>query len=484
MLKMKFKTVVYIASGILLISAVSCKKDFGNINQNPGNTTQPVTASLLTNVLSGIGGFTWDAGGITTAEGLYAQYFSETQYTDISRYAKNNPDWTSYYTTNLYSLQTIINYNTDPATAPVAAANGSNNNQIAIARILKAYIYWFLTDAYGDVPYKDALNPANNGAVAFDSQQSIYTDLFKELTEAVAQFDNGAAIKGDILFKGDISKWKKFANSIHALIALRLSKVDAATGKTEFNAALSSGVLSEGESVSLSYPGGSFLNPVFNFYYGAAPRVDYAVSSTITDWLTANNDKRINAYASSSVGFPYGLTRNDAVAFANANVNWAKLLAPAFSTATSAFNIITSGEVFLARAEAAQLGWTSENVADNYSKGIQESWRLWNVYTDVDFSSYIAQPAISLSGEGAALQKIWAQQWIGHFPNGNLGYADWRRTGYPALTPAPGQAVIPRRVSYPTTEYGYNPQNTTDAAGRYTVNGETDSQLGKVWWDK
>ena len=483
MLKIKFKTLIYIASGLLLIAATSCKKDFGGINQNPGNTTQPVTASLLTNVLSGLGNFTWDAGGISTAEGLYAQYFSETQYTDVSRYAKNNPDWSAYYTTNLFSLQTIINYNTDPKTAPLALANGSNNNQIAIARILKAYIYWFLTDAYGDVPYKDALNPTNNGAVAFDTQQSIYTDLFKELTEAVAQFDNGDAVRGDILFDGDISKWKKFANSIHALIALRLSKVDAATGKTEFNTALNNGVLEVGETISLAYPGGSYLNPVYNFYYGAAPRIDYAVSSTITDWLTNNNDRRINAYASSSVGFPYGLTRNDAVAFANANVDWAKLLAPAFSSATSPITLISSSELFLARAEAAQLGWTNEDVNANYLQGIQDSWQLWGVYTDEDFNSYTTQPTISLTGEGPVLEKIWAQQWIGHFPNGNQGFADWRRTGYPQLTPAPGQDVIPRRLSYPTTEYGYNPQNTSDAAGRYKVNGEIDSQFGKVWWD-
>lgn len=73
-----------LSAGILLSAACSKINDFGNINQNPGNTTQPVTSALLTNVLSGIGGYTWDAGGVVTSEGLYAQYFSETQYTDIS----------------------------------------------------------------------------------------------------------------------------------------------------------------------------------------------------------------------------------------------------------------------------------------------------------------------------------------------------------------------------------------------------------------
>lgn len=356
-----------------------------------------------------------------------------------------------------------------------------------MARILKAYIFWFLTDAYGDIPYKAALK-GDNGIVSYDSQQSIYADIFKELNAAVAQFDNGAALKGDILFNGNITKWKKFANSIHAIAALRLSKVDAATGKTEFNAALnaSGGVLGVGENYSITYPGGTFLNPVYNFYYGASPRVDYALSKTVTDLLSSYNDNRINAYGSSSVGFAYGLTRNDAVAFANANVNWAKILAPGFVTATSPVNIITAGEVFLARAEAAQLGWTNEDVLTNYQTGIAESWKLWNVYNNSDFAAYIAQPSISLTSltNAAILQNINTQQWIAHFPNGNQGFADWRRTGYPVLTPAPGQSSIPRRVSYSSTEYSLNGTNTKAAAANYTSTDGTDSQYGKIWWDK
>jgi hypothetical protein len=483
------KNKLLIALGSILLSSNACKKidEFGNINQNPGNTTQPVTSSLLTNVLSGIGSYTWDAGGVSTSEGLYAQYFAETQYTDISRYAKNSPDWTSYYAGALYDLQTIINYNSNSSTAATAAANGSNANQIATARILKAYIFLFLTDAYGDIPYKGALK-GDNGIVVFDTQQSIYTDIFKELKEAVAQFDNGLTVKGDILFSGNTTKWKKFANSIHALAALRLSKVDPTTGKQEFVAALASdgAVVGAGENYQLVYPGGTFLNPVYNFYYGASPRVDYAVSKTLTDILTATNDKRINAFASSSIGFPYGLTRNDAVAFANANVNWAKILAPSFVTATSPINILTAADVYLARAEAAQLGWTNEDAQSNYQNGILESWKLWNVYNATDFNSYIAQASITLTGQtnSEILKRINTQQWVSHYPNGNLGFSDWRRTGYPALSPAPGQAAIPRRLSYSSTEYNLNGTNTTAAAAKYTVNGSTDSQLGKLWWDK
>ena len=472
----------------------SCSKkldDFGSTNQNPGAATSPVTSALLTNVLSTVAGYTWDAGGITTISGLYCQYFSETQYTDISIYNKEKPDWNFYYAAldntfrnsgALYNLKTIIDYNTNAATAVVAAANGSNKDQIAIARILKAYIYSTLTDSYGDIPYSKALQ-GDNGIVAYDKQQAIYTDLFKELTEAVAQFDGGIAVSGDILFGGSEAKWKKFANSLHLLLALRLSKVDATTGKAEFNKALTAGVIGSGESIQLVFPGGNFLSPIYN-YYDVTKRFDYAVSKTMTDWLSSTGDPRIKAYGTSSVGFPYGLSRDNAVAFANANVNYAQLLAGQSASGTDPFNIITSGEIFLARAEAAQLGWTAETVATLYATGIKESMNLWKVYSDSAYNAYTANSNISLAS-GNALQKICTQEWVTHYPAGARGWADWRRTGYPVLTPAPAGVFpnVPRRMSYGPNEYSYNPANVAAAAAQYVLNGDKDSQFGRIWWD-
>jgi hypothetical protein len=467
----------------------SCNKkidDFGTMNQNPGATTKPVTPALLTNVLAGLGGYTWDAGGITTISGLYSQYFSETQYTEVSTYTKSNPNWDGTYAGSLYDLQNIINYNSDPETAAVAASgtNGSNANQIAVARILKAYIFSVLTDAYGDLPYFGALK-GDNGIVPFDKQADIYADLFKELNEAVGQFDSGLPASGDILFGGDIVMWKKFANSLHALLALHLSKVNPSLGNTEFNAALNSsgGVLAEGENVFLKYPGGNFYNPVYN-YYAITQRRDYAVSKTLIDWLVGNTDNRLSVFASSTVGFPYGLSRDDAVAFANGNTTWARLLAGAATSQTANFPIITAGEVFLARAEAAQLGWTNENVATMYATGISESWKYWGVFDATDYANYMSRPSIDLSG-GSELQKIATQEWVSSYPNGLRGWIIWRRTGFPSLTPAPGAStqVIPRRFAYGTNEYNLNTENVQAAAAQYNSGGDQDSQYGRMWWD-
>lgn len=473
----------------MIMSLSSCSKvdDFGATNQNPGSTTAPVTSALLTNVLSGLAGYTWDAGGITTVAGLYAQYFSETQYTDISIFNKSTPNWDGFYAGPLFDLQTIINYNTDPKTATIAAANGSNANQIAIARILKAYIFSVLTDSYGDLPYSGALK-GDNGIVAYDKQQDIYTDLFKELTEAPAQFDGGLPFDGDILFNGDATQWKKFANSLRLLLALRLSKVDPATGKTQFNGALAAdgGVLGSGENIQLSFPGGNFNSPIYQ-YYDVTKRFDYAVSKTMTDFLSANHDPRLAVYGTSAIGFPFGLSRDNAVGFANSNPSYAQLLGGQGSSATLPFNILTSSEIFLARAEAADpvLNWTSEDEAQMYLNGIAENFQLWGVYDAASFPVYMAQVNIDLGG-GNTYQKVATMEWASHYPAGNRGWSDWRRTGFPALVPGPSAVYpnIPRRFAYGPNEYSTNATNAKAAGALYTGTDGADSQFGRMWWDK
>ncbi|MES1218749.1 MAG: SusD/RagB family nutrient-binding outer membrane lipoprotein [Bacteroidota bacterium] len=484
--QLKIVTVFSLLAVVLSIG--SCKKidEFGNINQNPGATTSPIPSALLTNVLSGLANYTWDAGGITTIAGLYGQYFSETQYTDISTYSRQNPNWDGYYAGRLYDLQNIIDYNTADETKEIAAASGSNANQIAVARILKAYIYGLLTDSYGDLPYFGALK-GDNGIVAFDKQQDVYTDLFKELTEAVSQFDNGAAPKGDILLNGDIDMWKKFANSYHALLALHLSKVNPTLGATEFKAALAApgGVLGAGENVELTFPGDNFFNPIYN-YYNITQRKDYAVSKTFLDFLASTGDDRATVFASSDVGFPYGLTRDNAIAFSNANVNWARLFQGTDNSKTAGFPILMAGEVFLARAEAAQLGWTTDPVATMYTTGITESWAYWGIDNPTDLAAYLANSTIDLAG-GSELQKIATQEWVSSYPGGLRAWTIWRRTGFPVLTPAPGAVNangIPRRFAYGTNEYSYNPDNVANAAKQYNTAGDNDSQYGKVWWDQ
>jgi hypothetical protein len=460
--------------------------EFGNTNQNPGIVGEPITAALFTNVLSAMGGEIW-----STTGGLYAQHYSETQYTEASRYARQQADFSVYYSGVLYDCQNIINYNT--TNAGKAAAYGSNANQIATARILKAWWFLRVIDAWGNVPYSQALQ--FKGTIPYDDQQAIYTSLFKELKEAVAQFDGGAPFQGDILLGGDITKWKKFANSLRIIMGTRIAKADPAKGKTEvLDALASSGGVLTTENVQLAYPGGNFLNPWYS-YYNITQRRDYAVSATLTDFMNTNGDKRVLAYGSvSSVpgvvkGFPYGLTRTDAVAWANANTDWARVISNNLRTATMPVPILTASQVWLARAEAAQLGWTAENVATDYANGIEQGWRYWGVYNAVDLAAYMADPDISLA-TGSAMSKIFRQRWIAAYPDGQEAWDVWREANgggnnYLVLAPAPGTGLqIPHRFAIAQSQFDLNPENTQAVAALYTVSGESDSQYARVWWDK
>jgi hypothetical protein len=466
--------------GMSIIAGPGCKKvdDFGDINNNPGQTVEPITAALLTNVLSNIGGT-----AANTRGGLYAQQFAETQYTETSLYAEPKVDFDATYIGPLMDLQKIINYNQDPETAQKAAISGSSANQIATARILKAYYFWVLTDQYGDIPYSTALK--GEGGNTYDTQQSIYTDLFKELKEAAAQFDGGAPVKGDLMYGGDVSKWKKFANSLRLLMALRISKVDAAKGTAEANDAVTSGVFtSNADNAVIRYPGSPYNNPWFTLYDG---RKDFAMSNIMDNFLSATSDPRAPKYGSSDIGFPYGLTRDQAVAFDNSSGgNWARILSSEFRQQNSPLTLVSYSVVLLAQAEARQRGWiTSGPTAQAlYEAGIKASWDEWGVtYTPAQLAAFLLNSNVAFTA-GTELQRIATQRWVALYPNGLQAWFEWRRTGFPVLTPTPNATntskQIPRRYVYGQGQYSVNKANVEAAAAR--MGGDT--QDSRVWWDK
>lgn len=470
------KILLTIASASLILSG--CSK-FGDTNVNPNATTTPSTAALLTNVESTLGGIASQTRG-----GLYAQYFSETQYTETSLYSLPRLDHDGTYAGVLFDLVNIIEYNTNPDKIPQAAKFGSANNQIAIARILKAYIMWDLTDKWGDLPYSEAFQGKENLAPKYDTQESIYKDLIKELSEASDQFDAGRAPDGDFLYKGNASKWKKLANSLRMLIALRTSKVYPNAGDwaaTEFAAAYNDadGYISANEdNLTLNYPGtAAFRNPWFNLYNG---RTDFAESKKMVDTLTLYGDPRQAQFGSSNVGFPYGLTRDNAVDFANNNSTYARILSAASKAAAAPVVVVAAAHVHLAITEAAFRGWITANIDDHYQKGITASWTQWGITTDP--TSYIGGTRVDLTS-GNPLEKIQMQQYLAYYPDGSQVWAHWRRTGIPVLTvPADASlSAIPRRYTYGSRAYSLNTANTNTAVAALAGG---DEPLSRVWWDK
>lgn len=455
-------------------------EDFGDTNINPAATSQPTLSALLSNVQSGLGSY-----ASATRPGLYAQYFSETQYTDVSVYSKPQIEFSGDYSGNLMDLQIIIDKN-------------ESNNMTQVAKILQQYIFWQLTDRFGDVPYSEALLGAKNANPKFDKQEDIYKGMIASLTSAVSKFD-GSTIKGDLMYGGNVASWKRFANSLRMMMALQLSKkLPASSGyaATEYNKALTDPagyIANNAQNAVLVYPGGNFKNPWFAIYNG---RKDFGESKTMTDLMVSLSDTRQKAFGganqdptagnaneTSNVGVPYGVKRATAEAFTAANTNWARVLRGDLRKENSPLVIIGAAQVALARAEAANLGWSTENLASVYKTGIELSYEQWG---ETMAANYMTQESVALGASGSAgnLKKIATQRYIASYPDGMQGWNIWRKTGYPVLTPAidatNSSKLIPRRYTYGQSEYTSNKTNVEAAVS--LISGG-DVQDAKVWWD-
>lgn len=470
----------------LLLATAACN-DFGDLNVNPNNPLQPNTASLLTGVERSVGALTAQTspGGFNITPAIYVQHFGDVTYIEESRYKTINFSYNGIYAGPLINLQQIITENTTEATKGAAGSYGSNTNQVAIARILKAFIYQQLTDRFGDIPYSQALQGSTNFSPVFDKQQDIYTDLFKEWREAQAQFTTGAAVQGDIILNGNTDRWKKFANSLRLIAALRISKADPTKGKQEFNDALTAGVFTA-NSDNIQYQWLAETNnenPLYNNYI-TSNRKDYAVSNTFVDYLKSVSDPRLPYMAAPNNlgeyrGVPYGLfpSQGKAQDFS--------LAASTISGRTAPTNILTYAEVLFAQAEAAKLGWTTGNAKTLYEAAVKASMQQWmgTAYTEAAYTAYIAQPNVAYS-DAAAIERIGTQRWISLFFQGMEAWSSWRRTGYPVLKPTVatlnGGTGIPRRLAYPVTETTLNAKNYADVTARQGK----DDQYTRVWWDK
>lgn len=477
---------VLIGVAIAASTITGCtKKDFGAIDTNPYITQVPVTQNLLTGALRSVPSVTNNSLGAR-----YSQHISDVQYTDGSRFIDINQSYGGFYTGPLLNLQKIIDINTDPATAVDASTYGSNANQIAIARILKAFFYFHITNRWGDIPYSEALKQGANYVPKFDKQQDVYNDLFKELKEAVAQFDGGKTVTGDIFLSGSVARWKEFANSLRLIMALRLSKADAAKGKAEFLDAKAAGVVMTNAG-TFKY---LHLNETANqseWYARYLTRFDFAISKPFLDYLQSVNDPRIPAFAdkptngnANYVGMPYGLAVTSGIANNSVSYIGSKLRAqnaPEF--------ILSAAHVLFTLAEGEARGWNAGGVANHaqattyYNEGIKVSMEQYSVYTAGALATYIAQPAVAYDATNA-IKKISEQRWVALYLNGFEAWAEWRRTGFPVLSPGPAplsiDGQIPRRHAYQTEERDLN-----NASWQAVIASQGPDQTNtKMWIDK
>ena len=493
-MKNKFiKYLVVLTAGTFLLLGNSCKKleEFGDTNVNPNGSPDVLTSALLTNVLSGIGGTVADLN-----TGHYSQIFAEPTYPGNSLYVLPQFDASGIYSGALNDLQVIINRNSDPATAASVSVDGANANQIAISRILKAYYFWTITDRWGDVPYSEALKGVSFATPKYDEQQAIYLDLLKELKEANAQFlDNATAIRGDIVYGGNIAKWKKLSNTLRMLISLRMSKRDGDPGidaAGEFADAAANGFIDDNaDNFTISFPGGNFRNSFNNFSLSA----DNRTSQTIVDLITGLADTRVNAFFSNTSGVPYGLSTA-----APTSITYGKILSETWHAEAAPLVIVNAASGLLAKAEAIALGWMTGDAKATYENGVMQSFQQWGQtmpanYLSTGAANFTTGTGVAsiggatVAGSNAltpdALSRIRLQQFIAFYPSGIQTWSNWRRTGVPDLKPTvnatAGDGII-RRYVYGQSDQNLNSAQLAIAVAR--IPGGVDDQDARVWWDR
>lgn len=463
---MKHK-IIYLS--FVMAVAAGCNKFDEDININPNLPSTASNMQLVANAQLSLPGIS------STPQGVYnAQHLSETQYPNLSLYNQVSHSFYSWYTGPLMNLETVINAKSfDVQEGPPA-------NQLAVAKILKAYYMWHITDRWGDVPYTEALKAKGDFTPKYDTQQSIYDSLFL-LLEAANNMIVAGNISNDLIYAGDINKWKRLANTIRLLMALRLSEVNETKARDEFNKALTAGIMTSNADNLVFKHLPEAANQ--NYWYGQVVGLNrkwWALSETLVNKMKPSNDPRLAIYGDKNtvgnyVGLEFGrldMTGQDP-----------SLLGAAFIKQDAPVYLVTYAQALFARAEAAKRGWIAGGDATaktNYDLAIEQSVRQWNNNSTTGLAAMMAHPDIAYD-PAKAMEQIATQRWVHLFMHGYEAWAEWRRTGFPVLTQPQGKQ-IPNRQAYPVEEQFNNTDNYKEAVQRQF--GGTDGLYGKVWWDK
>ncbi|AKD05100.1 SusD/RagB family nutrient-binding outer membrane lipoprotein [Pontibacter korlensis] len=459
---------------IVLMSCLglwSCD-DFDDLNVNPNLPSEASGTQLIANAELSLPSLS----ASPTGEFL-AQYLAETQYVTASLYPAGGTSFYWLYEGPLMNLQAVL----DNAES-LSGNDGPIANQLAVAKILKAYYFWHITDRWGDVPYTEALQGANNFTPQYDTQESIYNSLFALLDEADNQIVSGS-ITNDIIYGGNMAKWQKLGNTIRLLMALRLSEVDPSKASAEFNKALEAGVMTSNDDNLVFHHLADANNQ--NYWYGqwiALNREWWALTETLVDEMKPVNDPRLAVYGQPAretgeyVGLNFGETQN-------MNTDDYSLLGPAIYAQDAPIYLVTYAQVLFAQAEAAKRGWIPGGDAEAealYNEAVEQSVLQWTASTD-GVEELLSQPELAYD-PARAIEQIATQRWVHLFMHGYEAWAEYRRTGYPNNLVAPGGAAVPNRQMYPDLEAQNNSVNYNEAIQRQFEG--TDGLYGQLWWDK
>lgn len=486
-----------------ILTLGGCKSSYLDVNTNPNSATSSTPELVLSNALNvtasrlthhEIGAF-WS--GQWSPTGSVSGFQTEKTYTVASDF--RNTIWSGVYD-NLADY----NYIEQRATEQKRPA------LIGIAKVMKAFNYQILVDTYGNVPYSEALQGTALIRPKYDDARTIYAALIADLGNAVTQLnmpitgDNPAPAANDIVFKGDLSKWVKFANTLRLRMILRQTNVAGIDFKGEI-AKITGGFLAAGEDV-LATPGylktAGKLNPFYaNYGFTEADKKAgnkdfYTYSAFYIDKLKSFADtSRLQrlayrpedaAYRNDYRGVPFG-DGNDAYTAPKVSAFGPAFLPTLATAGTSTLFqrpqvLMLASESLFLQAEAVQRGYMSGDAKALYESGVMDSFRYLGVSNAAAAARVYLASMVNNVGWEASTNKIEAiitQKWIANTNvNGFESWTEYRRTGYPAvpLSTRANGTQQPMRLLYPNSELSNNPDNVA-AQGTITA-------FTKLFWEK
>ncbi len=479
---------------LISIGLFSCTSDYEELNKNPMATNKVTTPTLLTGVLQSLINLNSGLGHNKTLM-FYSQQWSQRETTTRSLYNMDDSsgDWTAFYLNGLPEIKEIIKLNSGDDKSYYANF-GSNNNQIAVAKILEVWVFANITDTWGNVPYSEAVNEEITFP-KYDKQENIYPALIAELKSAANMIDVNAAgfTSGDMMYNGDMFKWKKFANSLRARLAMRLSEVNPTLAQTEVADALSSDVFtSNDDNAGVNFQNEeAHANPLYiefltqQWTFVSEPLIN--LMNSYGNGTAANpSDPRIPKYAAPNqngeyIGFPYGLPTSDTFNYAIEDYSLPSLDVRAMDYRSM---FMTYSELLFIKAEAEQRGWygATTDAATSYNEAITASMEQWGV-DSADIATYLAQASVQYDANNWR-KLIGEQKHIALYMQGSNAWNEWKRLDYPILQFPAAAAIytdqIPRRFPYPLSEASVNLNNVLDAIN--DMGG--DSMSTRMWWDQ
>lgn len=488
-----------IGAGLLSVSIIltGCNKQL-DINQSPnspglsqGNPSLVFPVAVLAT--------TGKAGGdLAIVGGMWSEYFTQAalsnQYKDIDTYNLTNTDG---YTNNSYDIMFTSGLKNYQYVIDQAKAAGDWNYYL-MGTVMKAYTTEILVDLYDQIPYTEALAGSSNLNPKFDDGYSIYEDLLKSIDTALSKdftvSTNTSPGSQDLVFGGNIAKWKLFANTLKLKMYLRMVNTHASEATSGINAlyANSAQFLTSDAAVTNFTNAPGLDNPMYEQNIRQLnTTTNLRASATFFNWLTVNNDPRYNYFFQPNKYGKYtAMNQGD---YANSDTSYPNASVFAQSP-VDPVEFISLPESYFMQAEADVRYFGGNKAQSLYNQGVMAAF----AQLGLDGSSFIASGgAYEFPANGTQDQKIEAiivQKWAScvYGCHEIEAFFEKNRTGYPRsssvystdVSYVPGQLVVtknsvlgsglmPKRFVFPYDETSRN-TNAPSAVPSTTA----------VWWGK